>query len=130
MRKLAISFLSVSIMCFCSLPAKTCHASESSSVSLKQTIAKSGPRIGVINRDGVAGAISKEADKLFTQYANNKDTDGINQMLLKGELVYLPKGTRVILVEYGFLLHKIRTKEGQILYVAREHVTLDEPENK
>lgn len=82
--------------------------------------------MGTVNRDGVAGAISKEADKLFTRYANNNDTEGIEQMLLSGQLVYLPKGTRVTLIEYGFATLKIRTKKGQILYVAREHITLDE----
>lgn len=81
--------------------------------------------MGTINRDGVAGAISKEADKLFTQYANNNDTEGITLMLLNGLLIHLPKGERVTLIEYGLATLKIRTKQGQVLYVAREHITLD-----
>ena len=80
---------------------------------------KKQPRMGTINRDGVAGAISKEADKLFTQYAN------ITLMLLNGLLIHLPKGERVTLIEYGLATLKIRTKQGQVLYVAREHITLD-----
>lgn len=90
-----------------------------------QAVSNRQPRQGTVNRDGVAGAISKEADKLFTQYANNNDTDGITMMLLEGQLVHLPKGERVVLIEYGVATHKIRTKKGQILYVAREHITLD-----
>ncbi len=86
---------------------------------------KKQPRMGTINRDGVAGAISKEADKLFTQYANNNDTEGITLMLLNGLLIHLPKGERVTLIEYGLATLKIRTKQGQVLYVAREHITLD-----
>lgn len=96
--------------------------------SAQTTSPNKKPRMGTVNRDGVAGAISKEADKLFTQYANNGDEDGIMQMLLNGSLVHLPKGERVTLIEYGFASLKIRTKKGQILYVAREHVTLDNPQ--
>lgn len=91
-----------------------------------QTAKKKQPRMGTINRDGAVGAVSKEADKLFTQYANNNDEEGIIQMLLEGLLVYLPKNERVTLVEYGFATLKIRTKKGQILYVAREYITLDD----
>lgn len=91
-----------------------------------QTTASSKkPRMGSVNRDGVAGAISKEADKLYTQYANNNDAEGIAQMLLDGSLVYIPKGERVTLIEYGFATLKIRTKKGKVLYVSREHITLD-----
>lgn len=94
-------------------------------VAQTNTINKKQPRMGIVNRDGVAGAISKEADKLFTQYANNNDTEGITLMLLNGSLIHLPKGERVTLIEYGLATLKIRTKQGQILYVAREHITLD-----
>ena len=86
---------------------------------------KKQPRMGTVNRDGVAGAISKEADQLFTQYANNNDTEGITLMLLNGSLIHIPKGERVAVIEYGFATLKIRTKQGYVLYVAREHITLD-----
>ncbi len=71
---------------FTSVPIK-----DSQSYIVAQTTTKKQPRMGTVNRDGVAGAVSKEADKLFTQYAKNNDTDGITFMLLNGSLVYLPK---------------------------------------
>lgn len=99
---------------------------EGQSCAYAQTsVSKKKLRMGSVNRDGVAGAVSKKADKLFTQYANNNDEAGIAQMLLDGSLVFLPKGERVTLIEYGFATLKIRTKGGKVLYVAREHITLD-----
>lgn len=130
MNKIFTPILSALMLCACCCSVRICNAFEIRNAVLKQTIIQSSPRKGVINTDGAAGAVSKEADKLFQQYANNHDTEGISQMLLRGELVYLPKGTQVTLIEYGFFLHKIRTKKGQILYIAREHITLDEPNQK
>lgn len=125
MRNLILSVSAALILC--SPLTNFCYSSNLTPINIEQSTSQNGPRKGVVNRDGVAGAISKEVDKLFQQYANNKDTEGIELLLLSGKLVHLPKGTQVTLIEYGFFLHKIRTKEGKILFVAREHITLDEP---
>ena len=120
MRKLIIlGFLLLNVIPIPFAGSQTVIVAQTTQTNKKQ------PRMGTVNRVGVAGAISKEADKLFTQYANNNDTEGITLMLLNGSLVHLPKGERVTLIEYGLATLKIRTKQGQVLYVAREHITLD-----
>lgn len=91
-----------------------------------QTIAHSKIRTGIINANGAAGSVSKEVDDLLTKAANNNDLKTIDSLLEAGLVVHLPKGTKVEILERKLFLTKIRTDKGQVLYIASEHVTIED----
>lgn len=91
-----------------------------------QTVIHSKIRTGTINANGAAGSVSKEVDDLLTKAANNNDLKIIDSLLEAGLIVHLPKGTKVEIIERKLFLTKIRTDKGQVLYIASEHITIED----
>lgn len=83
----------------------------------------SGSSYDYIVTQKCGAAISKDAEKRFARYSVNGDTDGINRMLLNGELVVLQSGDEVKMLDLGFSISKVRTSRGQTVYVDTEFLS-------
>jgi hypothetical protein len=76
----------------------------------------SSPREGALKTDDggkVPVAISEEAHRRSTRLAVAKDQIGWAQMILAGQVLLVPSGTKVVVIDRGFFLSEVRVMEGQ-----------------
>ncbi|MEL7586607.1 MAG: hypothetical protein AAGU19_07810 [Prolixibacteraceae bacterium] len=68
-------------------------------------------------------AIDEDKFSELTKICNRYDQDALTAMLLNGYAKVLNTGDKIEMVDYGFAKCKIKLKNGQTYYVAREFVT-------
>lgn len=70
------------------------------------------------NGEIVPVAISKEAFDRFTKLSVAKDTIGIRNMVLAGLVFSVDNGTRVVVIDHGFLKSEVRIMSGKYFGLA------------
>lgn len=77
----------------------------------------------VVKKDICGATHTKESMDKYTKYAVHGKTEEINYMLLRGELIVLRKGEKVIMVEPGFILSRVMLQNGKTVYTDTENLT-------
>ena len=77
----------------------------------------------VVKKDICGATHTKESMDKYTKYAVYGKTEEINYMLLRGELIVLRKGEKVIMVEPGFILSRVMLQNGKTVYTDTENLT-------
>lgn len=71
-------------------------------------------------------ATSEAAYEAFTNASINGDNDKVSRMQINGKVFTVPAGTKVQLVDGGFMTHTIRITEGshsgRTVIIATDHV--------
>lgn len=63
------------------------------------------------------GTSTREAYDRLIEYANANDLDGISSMIINGEITILNPGDKVMMLDMGFSVSKIKNKHGNIVFV-------------
>ena len=79
--------------------------------------------IYIVKKDICGATHTKESMDKYTKYAVYGKTEEINYMLLRGELIVLRKGEKVIMVESGFILSRVMLQDGKTVYTDTENLT-------
>ena len=72
------------------------------------------------------GAFTRDAMDELVRHVSNDNSSGLANQIAKGELIYLEKGTQVILADYGISMCKVDVttgpNAGKTVYVLTEFI--------
>ena len=88
-----------------SAPAKTTQAAPQESTPPK----KSQP-LRLVHDSFVA--TSQDSLDILTRFCNEGNKDGVIRMIKRGEVFSVDQGTRVTIIDRGFMVHRIEINEG------------------